>query len=111
VASDNTLLDLVVDGTNACQTGPRTFGTTDAAAIIVSGQSLKVFFERLSVGLVEVIEAGLAGSVEVSSEDKQDGGLKMLLLVSFGWLLPVNPELLDVVEVVITDDAGLSWTG
>ena len=31
VAGD-TLLDLVVDATNACQTGPRTFGTTAAAA-------------------------------------------------------------------------------
>ena len=29
---EDTLLDLVVDATNACQTGPRTFGTTAAAA-------------------------------------------------------------------------------
>ena len=36
---EDTLLDLVVDATNACQTGPRTFGTTAAAAattIVVS---------------------------------------------------------------------------
>ena len=30
--AEDTLLDLVVDATNACQTGPRTFGTTAAAA-------------------------------------------------------------------------------
>ena len=37
--AEDTLLDLVVDATNACQTGPRTFGTTAAAAataIVVS---------------------------------------------------------------------------
>ena len=36
---EDTLLDLVVDATNACQTGPRTFGTTAVAvvtAIVVS---------------------------------------------------------------------------
>ena len=37
--AEDTLLDLVVDATNACQTGPRTFGTTAVAvvtAIVVS---------------------------------------------------------------------------
>ena len=42
-AEDDTGVDLVVDGTNAFQMGPRTFGTTDAAAVIGA-----VLFKRLA---------------------------------------------------------------